>query len=203
MNFADRLTWLRVILSPVFFAVYFLPGLFERFFPHFSPNLAVWTIPVLWVVGVVAEITDLFDGMAARKRNEVSDFGKFFDPFADTVMQLTVFLCLVIDGVFPAALYLVVLYREYGILFIRNLMQKKGITMGARMGGKIKTATYIIAGGIAVFYVSLNRLSAAVSLQPAIKTAALVVFCISVVFSVTSFLDYLVVYLKANKTDGK
>ena len=196
MSLADRLTWLRIILSPVFFIVYFLPGLF----PQFS-CLAAWTVPFLWIIAVVSEVTDLFDGMAARKLNEVSDFGKIFDPFADTIMQVTGFLCFVIDGIFPAALFLLILYREYGILFIRNLMLKKGITMGARVSGKIKTATYITAAAIALFYVSLQRLEAAVPLQPAVRVAALVVFCVSVLSSVVSFFDYFSVYRKAAKED--
>jgi CDP-diacylglycerol--glycerol-3-phosphate 3-phosphatidyltransferase len=191
MSLADKLTWSRIILAPVFFAVYFLP----EWFPHVSA-LAAWTVPCLWVISVIAEFTDMFDGMAARRQKEVSDFGKLFDPFADTLFQLAAFLCFVVDGIFPAALYLLVLYREFGILFIRNLMLKKGVTMGARMSGKIKTVTYITAAAIALFYSCLERLNALVSLQHVIKIAALVVFCISVFASVVSFFDYLSCYRK-------
>ena len=193
MSVADRITLLRIFLSPVFFTVFYLSGL-----PMFS-GLAVLFVTLLWVISVIAEISDLFDGMAARKMKEVSDFGKFFDPFADTVFQITAFLCFVQEGIFPAVLYLIVIYREFGILFIRNLMQRKGITMGARKSGKAKTATYITAGTIALVYVSMERLNILVSLQPAIKLTALVVFCISVCISVISFFDYFSVYLKENK----
>jgi len=93
----------------------------------------------------------------------------------------------------------VVLYREFAILFIRNLMLKRGVTMGARFGGKIKTVTYVAAEATALFYVSLLRLGAAESLQPIFKTAAVVVFGVSVLFSVISFMDYVSVY----RTSGK
>ena len=195
MSLPDRLTSVRVILAPVFFAVYTLPIMF----PGTFGGSAVWAVPLLWVIFLVAEITDMLDGMTARRMNLTSDFGKFFDPFADTLLQMTLFLCFVIDGIFPAVLLLVVMYREFGILFVRNLMMKKGIAMGARMGGKIKTVTYIAAAALALLYASLSRLDAAPALQPAVRIAALAVFCVSVVFSVLSFLDYVFVYRAAGK----
>ena len=195
MSFANKLTFFRVVLAPVFFIIYLLPN----FFPSRFVNGAPWTIPVLWLIFIVSEVTDLLDGMAARKRNEVSDFGKFFDPFADTLMQITCFLCFVIDGIFPAILFLLVIYREFSILFIRNLMLKKGAVMGARLGGKIKTVTYIISAGAALLTVSLQRLSILEFLFPFFKIGALVIFIISVVISVASFIDYLLVYLKVGQ----
>ncbi len=74
--------------------------------------------------------------------------------------------------------------------------------MGARTSGKIKTVAYIIAGAIALLYASIIRLSALEFLQPVIKIAyivkiaAIAVFSLSVLFSVLSFFDYLVVYRK-------
>jgi phosphatidylglycerophosphate synthase len=71
--------------------------------------------------------------------------------------------------------------------------------MGARISGKIKTVTYVIAGAIALLYASLCRLGAAESVQSVIKTAAIAVFGVSVLFSVVSFFDYLSVYKAAGK----
>ncbi|MDR0315590.1 MAG: CDP-diacylglycerol--glycerol-3-phosphate 3-phosphatidyltransferase, partial [Treponema sp.] len=150
---------------------------------------------------IIAELSDMFDGMAARKLNQVSDFGKFFDPFADTLMQLTCFLCFVADGIFPAILFLIVIYREFSILFIRNLMLKKGVALGARMGGKIKTVAYITAGAAALIYASLVRLSVAESLWSVFKIAAIAIFGVSVIFSIISFFDYLSVYRNSGKVN--
>ena len=96
MTLADKATAVRLVLAPVFFVIYLLP----RFFPSIFavPSSAVegilltgapWTVPVLWIIFVASEITDFLDGIIARKRGEVSDFGKLFDPFADTLTQLT------------------------------------------------------------------------------------------------------------------
>jgi CDP-diacylglycerol--glycerol-3-phosphate 3-phosphatidyltransferase len=197
MKLADKVTSVRIILAPLFFALYFLPVLF----PSRLAGASRWTIPLLWALFIIAELTDMFDGMAARKRKEVSDFGKLYDPFADTLMQITLFFCFVIDGIFPAALFLLILYREFGIQFIRNLMLRKGIALGARIGGKIKTVLYIAAAALALLAVSFGRLGRDERLYGAVKTAALIVFCVSALISVISFADYFVVYKKEIKFD--
>jgi CDP-diacylglycerol--glycerol-3-phosphate 3-phosphatidyltransferase len=193
MNLANKLTLLRIILAPVFLVIYFLPRIYST-----------WTIPVLWIIFLVSEITDYFDGLAARKLNLTSDFGKLFDPFADTLVQITCFLCFVIDGtwgygILPVILFVLIIYREFGILFLRNLMLKKGITLGASIFGKIKTVTYIIAVGAALLTASIERLGCCESLLPYFKTGALIIFIISVIFAIVSFIDYFLVFKKTGK----
>ncbi|MDR1318410.1 MAG: CDP-diacylglycerol--glycerol-3-phosphate 3-phosphatidyltransferase [Treponema sp.] len=190
MTLADKITSLRIILAPLFFIIYLAPV----FFPALPVNGSGWTVPVLWALFIVSQITDMIDGMVARGRKEVSDFGKLFDPFADTLAQITFFLCFVIDGLLPVVLYLAVLYREFCILFMRNLMLRKGIAMGARIGGKIKTVVYILAEIAALLAASVNRLDFAVFLFPFFKTSALIIFILSVILSIISFFDYLSVY---------
>jgi len=192
MSLANKLTFFRLILAPLFFILYLLLGI------SFLPTL--WSISALWFIFIVSEITDLLDGIVARKRNEVSDFGKLFDPFADTIMQITCFLCFVIEGIFPAILFLLIIYREFGILIIRNLMLKKGIILAARMGGKIKTVTYVIAGSAALLTVSFKHLSLFESILPFFENAAMIIFIVSVVISLVSFFDYLFVYRKTRFT---
>jgi len=203
MNLANKLTLSRIIFAPVFFIIYLLP----RFYPSLFVNGAGWTIPALWVIFIVSEITDYFDGLAARRLNLTSDFGKLFDPFADTLVQLTCFLCFIIDGIypvngiFPAIIFLLVIYREYCILFLRNLMLKKGVAMGARMSGKVKTVAYIITAGVSLLAATAERLSVLESFLPFIKLAALILFVISVVLAIISFIDYYLIYLKTGNNN--
>jgi CDP-diacylglycerol--glycerol-3-phosphate 3-phosphatidyltransferase len=93
-----------------------------------------------------------------------------------------------------------VLYREFSILFIRNLMLKKGITLGARMGGKIKTVSYILAGALALLASSVVRIGISGPFYKWLTMAAVGVFIVSVIFAVVSFFDYISVY---NKTPEK
>jgi CDP-diacylglycerol--glycerol-3-phosphate 3-phosphatidyltransferase len=196
MTLADKVTALRLFLAPFFFIVYAAP-LFQMpdWASAFSGD-ARWTVPVLWVLFILSEITDLLDGKIARSRREVSDFGKLFDPFADVMVRITYFLCFVIDGILPALLFLAVLYRELGIQFLRNLMMKKNVVMGARWGGKVKAVAYMIAGAVGLLAASVKRFEVEGALFPILRTSAAVIFGISVILSITSFMDYLTVYRK-------
>jgi len=208
MTLANKITSTRLILAPVFFIIYLLPKFLPAIFPEESPSGkgsflftdTVWTVPVLWILFIVSEITDMLDGMVARKRGEVSDFGKLYDPFADTLTQITYFSCFVIDGILTPLLFLAVLYREFSILFVRNLMLKKGIAMGARIGGKIKTVTYILAGALALLASSVLRLGMGGIIYRVFTMSAEAVFIVSVIIAIVSFFDYVSVY---NNTPGK
>jgi CDP-diacylglycerol--glycerol-3-phosphate 3-phosphatidyltransferase len=182
MSLANKITLIRIFLAPVFYFIFLLP------------DKKVWTVPVLWFIFIISELSDMFDGMAARKQKEVSDLGKLFDPFADTFMQLTCFFCFVVAGIFHPVLFLLVIYREFSILFIRNLMLKKGITLGARMSGKVKTVSYIIAIGAALLVDSFQRLSLFEDLIPTFKIITFIIFIISVIISIISFIDYLIIF---------
>jgi CDP-diacylglycerol--glycerol-3-phosphate 3-phosphatidyltransferase len=156
----------------------------------------------LRMIAGLEDITEgelLIDGKVARGRNEVSDFGKLFDPFADTLAWLTFFLCFVVDGILPVILFMVILYREFGILFVRNLMLKKGIAMGARKGGKIKAFGYMFTGIAALLASSVRRLGIEGSLFNIFRIAGLGFFLISTLISLASFADYVSVYKRANK----
>ena len=197
MTLADKITSSRLVLAPMFFVVYF--------FPRLCPSVLEapkWTVPFLWILFLLCEITDMLDGFLARKRGEVSDFGKLYDPFADTLTQVTFFFCFVLDGILPPILFLVVLYREFSILFIRNLMLKKGIAMGARKGGKVKTVAYILAAGLALLASSVLRFSSGGELYRWLVVASTGVFIVSVVFAVVSFIDYFIIYRKLETGSG-
>jgi CDP-diacylglycerol--glycerol-3-phosphate 3-phosphatidyltransferase len=195
MYLADKVTALRLVFAPLFFIVYLLPIIA----PFWFPQTASWTVPVLWVLFFITEITDLIDGKVARGRNEVSDFGKLFDPFADTLAWLTFFLCFVADGILPVFFFMVILYREFGILFIRNLMLKKGIAMGARKGGKIKAFGYMFTGISALLASSVQRLGIEGPFFTIFRTAGFVLFILSTLISLVSFADYVFVYKQTDK----
>jgi CDP-diacylglycerol--glycerol-3-phosphate 3-phosphatidyltransferase len=185
MTLADKVTASRLVFAPCFFAVYLFNG-------------APWTVPALWALFCVAELTDLIDGKVARSRNEVSDLGKLLDPFADTLVWLTFFLCFVTDRILPTLPFLIILYREFAILFLRNLMLRKGIAMGARRGGKIKAFAYMFTGIAALLASSVRRLGLEGPLFGIFRIAALGFFVLSALVSLLSFADYIFVYKRAD-----
>jgi CDP-diacylglycerol--glycerol-3-phosphate 3-phosphatidyltransferase len=195
MTSADKVTSIRLILAPVFFIIFFVP--------EWLGIGAAWTVPVLWLVFIISEITDLIDGKIARSQNLVSDFGKLYDPFADTLTRITYFLCFVADGILPVFLFAVVLYREFGILFIRMLMMRMGVAMGARSGGKAKAVAYMVTGVIALFAASFQRLSFDPRYFTISRWVSVGLFAVSVVLSLASFGDYYRVFKSSAKELGK
>lgn len=188
MNLANFLTALRIMLSPVFLIIFFIPvwtgGTFEA-----------GSVYLIWIIFLIMEFSDLFDGMAARASNQVSDFGKLFDPFADVFSRLTYFLCFVGLGIMPVWVFAIIIYREISILFFRILVMKKGIAMGARMGGKLKAWAYAFAGIGGLIFVSIERLGIFSEIIDALRSVTLVLFILAGIASLVSLLDYLI-YMK-------
>ncbi len=115
---------------------------------------------LFWGVFFVMEITDLLDGKIARKMGTVTDFGKFYDPFADSFTRLTCFFAFMVKGFFPAWIFLLVLYRDITVSFIRLLALRKGIVMSAKPSGKIKAVIYAVACGSVLALVTVRAVPA-------------------------------------------
>ena len=185
MTMADKVTLSRIILAPLFFILYRYPLL---------PALP--TIILLWILFWIIEISDLVDGKVARSSKQVSDFGKLFDPFADVLARITYFTCFAFSGIMPLWVFLIILYREFSISFLRMILSSKGIAMGARPGGKLKAGLYMTSGMLALLLVSLERLSILADFIPALKVIVLAAFIIAGLLSILSFIDYLAQYRK-------
>jgi CDP-diacylglycerol--glycerol-3-phosphate 3-phosphatidyltransferase len=186
MTLADKLTASRIALAPLFFVAY-------RFWECLGP---VSYVSILWALFAVIEVSDLLDGLAARRTGTVSDFGKLFDPYADVFARITYFVCFVLAGLMPAWVFILVLYRELSINFLRMLLAQRGITMGARRGGKLKSATYMAAGAASMLYVSCSKLGLVADLLPPLFIAIYALYSLAALLAVLSFADYFVQYKK-------
>ncbi|MCE1196763.1 CDP-diacylglycerol--glycerol-3-phosphate 3-phosphatidyltransferase [bacterium] len=183
MTKADKVTMSRIALAPLFFILYSYPIL-----------SAVPTVLLLWILFAVIEVSDFVDGKIARSSNEVSDFGKLFDPFADVLARLTYFACFAFSGIMPLWIFVIILYREFSINFLRMMLAFKGIAMGARPGGKLKAGLYMVSGMLALLVASLERLAILSSLVPALKIIVFAAFCAAGLLALVSFVDYLLQY---------
>jgi CDP-diacylglycerol---glycerol-3-phosphate 3-phosphatidyltransferase len=186
MTTADKLTASRLALAPVFFVAY-------RFCECLGP---IPYISVLWALFLVIEVSDLFDGLAARRSGTVSDFGKLFDPYADVFARITYFVCFVLGGLMPAWAFILILYRELSINFMRMLLAQRGIAMGARKGGKLKSATYMVAGAASLLYVTFSKLGFLPQFLPPLFIALYALYSLAALLAVVSFIDYFIQYRK-------
>ena len=76
LNIPNLLTWLRILLIPLFVGIFY----FEKSWVS-GPNQNL----VATVLFTAAAVTDWLDGWLARKLNQMSAFGAFLDPVADTL----------------------------------------------------------------------------------------------------------------------
>lgn len=133
MNLPNKLTLLRVILIP-----FFLLFMYINIPLHYGIALVIFA---------AASITDALDGKIARKRNLVTNFGKFLDPLADKVLviaALTVFVEL--EEVRMGAIPLIIITaREFMVSGLRLLAANSGIVVAAGIWGKLKTAFTMVA----------------------------------------------------------
>ena len=197
MTKADKITMVRVVLSPVFFLVYYIPGVAA------GAGAAAVSVYILVPLFIVMELTDYFDGATARKLGEVSDFGKLFDPFGDVLAHLVMMLCFVVDGYMPPYLYVVVLMREYGMLFMRMLLVRQGVAMGARKGGKFKTVLYVAGCALSLGLESCTRLGVWEEVPGRLVAACGWLYGAGALAAVASFADYLVQYRKITEQEKK
>ncbi len=196
MKTSNKFTITRIIFAPVFFILYFIP-VWTGAFTKLSLLIA---IPLL----CFAEFTDYLDGHYARKHNEVSDFGKLFDPFADVVLHLTGFICLMHSvkaglSYMPVYFFVLIMLREFSQNFLRMVAAKQGTAIAARKGGKLKTVVYIVAEFYGILLELLVRLDAVPEFFGAMQTGAFAFFALCVILSYASFIDYLIHFGKILK----
>ncbi len=201
MKLSNTFTFMRLCFAPVFFLLYYIPV--------WSQSIVLGKISAFVMIPLLAlfELTDYWDGHYARKNNEVSDFGKLFDPFADVMLNLTVFLCAQHSswqshGYMPLVIFVLIMYREFSMNFLRMIAIKSGIAIAARKGGKCKTVFYIISGFFMLAVESAFRLGLQFPFSVSIlHTVALVLFCGCLVLSYASFIDYLLHFIPLLKKD--
>ncbi len=137
-NLPIALTWLRIVLIPVFTLLFFLP--YKETYPHWID----WAAALIFVL---AAITDWFDGFLARRWQQTSDFGAFLDPVADKLMVAVALILLVyLDRTSPIAA-MIIIGREITISALREWMAQAGKRSSVAVAtiGKLKTAAQMAA----------------------------------------------------------
>ncbi|MET0205065.1 MAG: CDP-diacylglycerol--glycerol-3-phosphate 3-phosphatidyltransferase, partial [Casimicrobiaceae bacterium] len=140
-NIPIALTWLRIVLIPVFVAVYYLPD--------------TWLMPVAknWTAMSIfagAAITDWLDGFLARRMNLNSALGKMLDPIADKLLVASCLLMLAADesikgwSLFAA---IIILCREILVSGLREYLAGLRVRVPVTRLAKWKTTVQLVAIG--------------------------------------------------------
>jgi CDP-diacylglycerol--glycerol-3-phosphate 3-phosphatidyltransferase len=125
MNLPNKLTVGRIICTVFMIVFILLDG------PAFA-----WLSLVMFSV---AALTDYADGKIARAQGLVTNFGKFMDPLADKILNYSVMILLIPEGLIPVVALIIILFREFLVSGIRQLAAEQGQVIAANIWGKVKT----------------------------------------------------------------
>ena len=105
-------------------------------------NTALWAALGLMII---AEISDGIDGWVARRYGQVSAVGKILDPMADSLYRVSVFTAFAANRWMPVWMFLIMLWRDISVSYLRVVAEQKIGTLAARQSGKWKA----VAQGVA------------------------------------------------------
>ena len=139
---ANQLTLLRMLLIPAFVILVV--------YGHLG-----WAL----IVFATAGITDLLDGLLARRSGQRTRLGAWLDPMADKLLLVTTFVVLTLPGLglanrLPIWLTVLIIFRDVGIVLTVAIVN---LAIGRRtfrpsMLGKLATATYICTAVVTIFF---------------------------------------------------
>ncbi|MBA3368743.1 MAG: CDP-diacylglycerol--glycerol-3-phosphate 3-phosphatidyltransferase [Geodermatophilaceae bacterium] len=180
LNLANGLTILRLALVPVF-AVLLLTGDGSDTTMRLSATL----------VFAGAVITDRFDGVIARQRNLITEFGKVADPIADKALIGTALVALSSLDLLPWWVTILILFREVAVTVLRFWVIRHGVIAASR-GGKLKTVVQAAAIGLYIL-----------PLSGGFGTLRWWVMAVALILTVITGIDYVVRALRLRRTSAR
>lgn len=145
MNLPNKLTFLRILMVPLILLFLIPIDLNIAFISRWNDYIADYGKIIAFVLFGLASLTDLFDGLIARRHNLVTNLGKFLDPIADKMLVISVLIALVQQNRINAIVTIIVIIREFIITGIRLLASDKGVVIAANNLGKAKTVSQVVA----------------------------------------------------------
>ncbi len=182
MNLPNKLTLLRVVMIP-FFVLFLLCKITD------------YSLFIALVIFALASLTDLLDGMIARKYNLITNFGKFLDPLADKALVMAALVGFCGLGWCSSVPVMIIIFREFTVSALRLVVKSdSGVVVPAGWLGKIKTAFTMVSLVAILLLRGIEALGAAV---PYIYGISAVLIWISAALTAVSGAVYLKAYWSA------
>lgn len=141
MNLPNLLTLSRIFLVPLLVAV-----LLRKSAVELDTGWVVFTREAIALaIFLAAALTDLLDGYLARRRRQVTTFGKLLDPIADKVLVSAALISLVELDRVAAWMVVVIVSREFAVSVLRNVALSEGVVIVASEFGKAKMVSQVAA----------------------------------------------------------
>lgn len=173
------LTIIRFLLVP--FILYFI--ITEKYVAAF-------------VMLTVSGLTDVLDGIIARKFNCITNFGKLIDPLADKTTQISILAALTFKGIIPLWMLLVVFAKEFVMIAGASFLYGKELVVSSKWYGKLATVLFYVAMVISLFLEQIGNTTN--NIIKAIGIADTIIYYLAVITTIAS----LIMYMKAFYIQG-
>lgn len=154
LNTPNKLIILRFVLALIIIIILsFVPLSLKNDFSFLiGSNIYVsWLNVIALILFIIASFTDYLDGYLARKNNQITNFGKFFDPLADKVLVNSVLVFFAAFEYIPIWIVVIFIIRDIMVDGLRMNLSTKGKVLAADKSGKLKTFFQMI--GIIVLFI--------------------------------------------------
>ena len=98
-----------------------------------------------FIMLTVSGLTDVLDGIIARKFDCITNFGKLVDPLADKATQIAILVALTVQGIIPLWMLIVVFVKEFAMIAGASFLYGKEIVVSSRWFGKLATVLFYVA----------------------------------------------------------
>jgi CDP-diacylglycerol--glycerol-3-phosphate 3-phosphatidyltransferase len=149
----------------------------------------------LLAMALIEEMTDVFDGWAARRFGTVSALGGILDPLVDSLSRATIYFAMARVGWIPWAVPLVMVGRDIIVAYTRIANATVGAATSARFSGKFKAI--IQGGGIPVVIVLAMPVTRETLAEGTVEMLQFVAAGILVSVTLWSLIDYIIGALPA------
>lgn len=154
---------------------------------------------LLWAVVMLAfsGLSDLFDGMIARKFNQITELGKMLDPLADKLTQGTIAICLAVKHPLLIPILAIFVLKELGMLIGGCiLLKKKKRPCAAKWYGKVATFLFYISAVVIVMVQGVFHLYTTTA-----TIIAYVLLGITAAFMIYAMVRYFQIFLQLLHSD--
>jgi len=141
LNLPNKITVFRFCCVPFLFAASLI-----QFRYHWVAALLIY---------FVACMSDKADGIIARKRGLVTDFGKLMDPLSDKSLVLAAFLIQINLGWHTDVVIMIMMAREFLVAGMRMAAVNEGEVIAANAFGKAKTFLQMASTGLVFLFLAI------------------------------------------------
>ncbi len=149
INFPNILVLIRIALVPIVVILLMLPSMVGGISTVTNWNIYITDLAAGGLF-ILASITDWLDGWWARKYDQVSTFGKLFDPLADKILVNTTLIIFSARGFLPIIFTIIFICRDILVDGLRMMLASNNVVLAADKWGKLKTIFQMV--GLSLLY---------------------------------------------------